>query len=178
LASNLEELTVDVDAHFQKLREIEEPLQRPFVDEALTKVLPTKDACTAQTHDVLLQDSISDFRKINEEKGAILRKLWEEWEETQFDIMSLAIEAFGKDSLCFIQPQTGNVEHGQEERLEDVVKAGQIAYDASRQDHADFRQDLKSFGESMGQISNKAKKTANDMHEVWSLPGPECQACL
>ncbi|KAJ9607926.1 hypothetical protein H2200_008005 [Cladophialophora chaetospira] len=165
LTRDLEELAVNVEAHFQKLGEIGEPLQKPFVAEALTKAEPDTDASAARTHEVLLQDSVSEFRKLNEEKGNILRRLWEEWEDAQFEIMSLAVELFGKDSISVVQLQIGNIGPGQQERLDDMLKVAEHAYDESHRDHADFRQDLRSFEESMGQISNKAKKTAKEIHD-------------
>lgn len=166
MAANLEEVTVDVEAHFQRLGVVEEPLQRPFAAEALTKVQPNTDASAGRTYDVLLQDSISDFCNIKKEKGKILRKLWEEWEDAQTEIMTLAVELFGKDSLSIVQLGNGDFRPSQQERLDDVFKAGQNAYDESRRHYAEFRQDLEIFEERTGQISNEAKQTAKGIHEV------------
>ncbi len=169
MAGNLQELSVDVEAHFQKLGDVEEPLQRPFAAEALTKVQPSTDASAGRTYDVLLQDSVSEFRDLKKQKGTILRKLWEEWEEAQFEIMTLAVELFGKDSLSIEQLDNGDHRASQKEKLGDMFKAGQNAYDESHRYCADFRQDLKTFEDSTGQISNEAKKTAKDIHEVRAL---------
>jgi hypothetical protein len=166
LASNLEELALDVEAHCHKLSEIEEPLQKPFSAEALTNVRSDRENAGVIREEVLLKESISEFRKLHEEKGQILRQLWGAWEDVQFEIVSLAVELYGKDSLHVVQLETGLMKPGQLERLHDTFAVAKTAHDKMRRDHAEFQQGLKGLEEEMGQISNKAKKVAKEIHEV------------
>ncbi|EXJ58648.1 hypothetical protein A1O7_06076 [Cladophialophora yegresii CBS 114405] len=176
LGSHLEELALDVEAHCHKLSEIEEPLQKPFATEALTNVRSDRKDAGAGTEEVLLKESISEFRKLNEEKGQILRQLWDEWEDVQFKIMSLAVELYGKDSLHVVQMETGPTKPGQRERLHDMFQVAKIAYDEMRRNHADFQQGLEGFEEDMGQISNKARNVAKEIHEVCTAPCLDAKA--
>ena len=170
LETSLEELTVEVEGQLQKLTDIEEPLQKSFVAEALTKSLTAKDDGKAVIEEVLLKDSISEFRTLNEDKEETLRKLWKEWEDIQFEIMALGVERFGKDSIVVMQLETEDVKLGQQERLDDMLKSAQSAYDEAHQDYADFQQDLKDFETSMCETSNQTKKAVKDMQQVSTLP--------
>ncbi|OCT51637.1 hypothetical protein CLCR_08851 [Cladophialophora carrionii] len=163
--SNLDELALDVEAHCHKLGEIEEPLQKPITTEALTNVRSAGNDAVAGTEEVLLKESISEFRKLNEEKGQILRQLWGEWEDVQLQIMSLAVELYGKDSLHVLQMQSGPLKPGQLERLHDMFKVAKNGYDERCRNHAEFQRSLDDFEEDMGQISNKARNVAKEIHE-------------
>ncbi|ETI22387.1 hypothetical protein G647_06461 [Cladophialophora carrionii CBS 160.54] len=167
LSSNLEELALDVEAHCHKLSEIEEPLQKPITTEALTNVRSAGKGAVAGTEEVLLKESISEFRKLNEEKGQILRQLWEEWEDVQLQIMSLAVELYGKDSLHVVQMETGTLKPGQLERLHDMFKVAKTGYHEMRRNHAELQRSLDGFEEDLGQISNKAKNVAKEIHESY-----------
>jgi hypothetical protein len=178
LASNLEELAVDVEAHCHKLSEIEEPLQKPFTAEALTNVRSDRGNAGVIREEVLLKESVSEFRKLHEEKGQILRQLWGEWEDVQFEIVSLAAELYGKDSLHIVQMENELMKPGQLERLQDTFTVAKTAHDKTRRDHAEFQQGLKGLEEEMGQISNGAKKVAKEIHEVCTSPVSRCRVCL
>ncbi|KIW91433.1 uncharacterized protein Z519_08329 [Cladophialophora bantiana CBS 173.52] len=169
LVGGLEELTVDVETRFRTLAEIEEHLQRPFVAEALTKIPLATDTDQAPNDEVLLKDRISKFRALREEKEDVLCILWNEWEDIQFDLLGLAVEALGKQSIQVAQLQNGALKPGQRERLEKTIDSAQKIHDGVYHRHTALGQDLTGFEETMGQISNRTKKAATDMQQQYNV---------
>ncbi|KIX92216.1 uncharacterized protein Z520_12097 [Fonsecaea multimorphosa CBS 102226] len=164
LIGGLEELTVDVETHFRELTEIEEPLQRPFAAEALTKVTDERSS-----DEVLLTDRISEFRALREEKEELLCKLWNEWEDIQFDLIKLAVEALGKQSILVTQLQGGAMKPGQQERLENTLDAAQKIHNEIHHRHAELDQNMTGLEETVGQIANRTKKAATDMQQQYTV---------
>ncbi|KAH0844548.1 hypothetical protein FOPE_09786 [Fonsecaea pedrosoi] len=168
LIGGLTELSVNIESHFRGLAEIEEPLQRPLATEALTKVSNGTGNQGAEG-EVLLKDRIMQFRALREEKEDVLSKLWKEWEDIQFDLIRLAVEAFGKQSLLIVQLQDRAMKPGQQERLENTLDSAQKIHDEIHHQHAQLEQDMTGFEETIGQISNRTKKAAADMQQQYNV---------
>ncbi|OQV01384.1 hypothetical protein CLAIMM_06755 [Cladophialophora immunda] len=158
LIGSLQELTVDIETHFRGLAAVEEPLQRPFAAEALTEVPPKTDTDLSSNDEILLKDRILEFRALREEKEEVLCKLWNEWEDIQFDLIKLAVEALGKQSVLVAQLQDGAMKPGQQERLENTLDSAQKIHDEVHHGHAQLEQDMTGFEETIGQIANRTKK--------------------
>lgn len=170
LVTGLEELTVDLDHHFDDLANIEEPLQKPFDTETLS--IQPKPGPKQQAQEVLLQDRITAFRKLREEKEKILCKLWEDWEDIQFRLIGLAAEVLGQDTLAFAQVRDEDMKPGQREKLENALEAAQKIFDANGDPHDSLAQDLEVFEENVGQIASKTKSTVSELQQVCSLDVP------
>ena len=173
LVTGLEDLTVDLDHHFGDLAKIEEPLQKPFDTETLS-IQPDPDAegSERQAEEVLLQDRITAFRKLREEKEKILCKLWEDWEDIQFRLIGLAAEVLGQDTLAFAQVRDEDMKPGQREKLENALMAAQKVFDENGDPHDSLAQDLEAFEENVGQIARKTKMTVSELQQVSSLDAP------
>ncbi|KIW85920.1 hypothetical protein Z517_01313 [Fonsecaea pedrosoi CBS 271.37] len=168
LIGGLTELSVDVENHFRALAEIEEPLQRPLATEALT-IVSNRTGNQGAEGEVLLKDRIMKFRALREEKEDVLSKLWKEWEDIQFDLIRLAVEAFGKQSLLIVQLQDRAMKPGQQERLENTLDSAQKIHDEIHNQHAQLEQEMTGFEETIGQISNRTKKAAADMQQQYNV---------
>lgn len=164
---HLEGLTGDIETYFKKLAEVEEPLQKPFAAEVLTKIQLQKTGTSTPPKEILLKDSISKFRALREEKEQFLRKLWTEWEDIQFELIQLAAEVLKNESVCVSQRQMESITPNQQQRLEEIFKRSK---NDGHLDVAVFQQDLKGFDNQMRQISNSTKKAAHDMQEVCITP--------
>jgi hypothetical protein len=162
---------VEVEDRIQKLAEIEEPLQKPFVEEALSKLLAKTDTATV-TEQVLLKDGISKLRALNKEKEDTLQMLWKEWETVQFEIMSLAVERFGKESISITQLPDENITDEQKKRLADMVDAAQTACEETHRVHTEFRGELQNLEDSMVEISKKTKIAGDNIQRVRPISGP------
>ncbi|KIW52453.1 hypothetical protein PV05_08088 [Exophiala xenobiotica] len=167
LVTGLEELTVDLDHHFDDLANIEEPLQKPFDTETLS--IQPKPGPKQQAQEVLLQDRITAFRKLREEKEKILCKLWEDWEDIQFRLIGLAAEVLGQDTLAFAQVRDEDMKPGQREKLENALEAAQKIFDANGDPHDSLAQDLEAFEENVGQIASKTKSTVSELQQQYNV---------
>ncbi|EXJ71644.1 uncharacterized protein A1O5_05452 [Cladophialophora psammophila CBS 110553] len=169
LVGGIKELTVNIETRFRRLAEIEEPLQRPFVAEALSKIPPATNPDQAHNDEVLLKDRISEFRALREEKEDVLCRLWNEWEDIQFDLLGLAAEALGKQSIQVAQLQNSAMKPGQRERLEKTIDSAQKIHEEIDHRHTGLGQDLTDFEEAMGQISNRTEKAATDLQQQYNV---------
>ncbi|OAP60944.1 hypothetical protein AYL99_05946 [Fonsecaea erecta] len=169
LIEGLEGVTVDIETHFHELAETEEPLQRPFAAEAFTPVPSRTDTDYRSTDEVLLKDRVLEFRALRTEKEEMLCKLWNEWEDIQFDLIRLAVETLGKQSIFVTQLQGGAMKPGQQERLEETLDPAQSLHDEIHQRHAELEQNVAGFEETMDQIANRTKKAATDMQEQYNV---------
>ena len=167
LANSLGDLTVNLESHFQILSEIEEPLQKPFAGEALTKPCSAKaGAKGVAEEDWLLKDGITEFRQLYEEVGKTIHALWQEWENIQFEILSLAVECFGKESIEVMPLQTDDIKTGQQEWLANLLISGQKKHDEADRDHDKYQQELESFEENMSELSSQTTVAVDKMQEV------------
>ena len=123
-----------------------------------------------QTQEVLLQDQISTFRTLRQEKEKILRKLWEDWENTQFDLISLAAEVLGQEAIRIAQNQDEGMKPGQKEKLENSFKNAQRGYEDRCSHHESIHQDLQAFEGEITQIASETKKIMTEMQQVSVRP--------
>lgn len=163
LETGLDDLVVKLEGRFAHLTKLANPLQRPFEGESLS--VPSISN-VEQPREVLLQDRISDFRKVRQQKEAILCKLWEDWEEIQFQLVSLTTEVLGRDQVVFGQTNDEDLKPGQKEKLHTVLESAQHTHDEKGNPHESLGQDLESFQENIDQLSQNVKKTATEMQQV------------
>ncbi|KIW13232.1 hypothetical protein PV08_08419 [Exophiala spinifera] len=164
LLTSLEELSVDFDNHIGKLTSIEEPLGKPFATETLS-ILKEGDE---QQQEVLLQDQVAAFRKLRADKEEILRRLWEEWEGTQLQLIGLAAEVLGQDALTFAQVRDEDLKPGQREKLQSTLTNAQRLFDKKREHQEGLQQHLGAFEENIGQIASKTEKTVVEMQQQYN----------
>jgi hypothetical protein len=165
--SKLKQLSVDVEEGFQKFMAIQEPLQKPFSLEALTRRQATSDdGQIAVREEILLEQSFSDFDSLYQDKTKILDTLWQEWEDLQFDIICLAAELFGSDAVRAVRQPNEDFEMGQLNRLNLALRDGEKGPRGVFEDHAKLQEDLETLEQELGQIISKVTKDANTVHQV------------
>lgn len=174
--TSLEELTTGIEAHVENLAEIEEPLQRAFTAEALANIRSKSDVDQADIEEVFLRDRMARFREMREDKERILCKLWDEWEDIQFELISLAIEVLGDEALGIPFGEEA-LKPGQKERLDNTCESAQQIHEHINVQHGNLEQDLTSFKEVMTQITDTTKKTVADTQQV-HLPSLPTRFCL
>lgn len=167
LLTSLADLTTDLDHHFEELVKIEEPLQKPFDTEILSiRTTTVGDDGKGSQQEVLLQDRIANFRRLREEKEKALCRLWDEWEDTQFQLIRLPAEVLGAHSMTFAQNCEEDMKPGQKSRLDDALRLDPGGPQEEVAPHESLEQDLEAFQEQMHQISTKTKKTVTEMQQV------------
>lgn len=164
MINGLKVLSVDVESHFEHLAQAEEPLQRPFAAESLAHV--QSESNTHHVEKMLLHDQISNFRKVREEKEMILCKLWDEWEDIQFELIRLGVEVFPPESIAIAQVQDDNLKPGQKERLLSTFDSARKAREDTGNHYESLEQDLDAFEENLVQFGDKTKKTMTEMQQV------------
>ncbi|EXJ82024.1 hypothetical protein A1O1_08092 [Capronia coronata CBS 617.96] len=172
LTSSIDDLTVKVEEHFRSLNSIEEPLQRPFFAEVLN-VQTKPNIATGEGHqerqEVLLSDRVAAFRKLRKDKELTLCKLWEDWEEVQFELIGLAAEVFGPESMTFAQSREEDMKPGQKEKLQKALQPVQGAHQQAKESSGSLEEDLRHFEASMLSIASKTKKTMTDMQQQYNI---------
>jgi phytoene dehydrogenase-like protein len=172
LTAGLDALTRDLQHHLESLGQIEEPLQRPFATESIKLHRPADPESRTegqQMQEVLLDHQISAFRKLMQDKEGILQGLWEEWEQVQLQLISLAAEALGRDGIVFAQTRDEDLKAGQKERLEDALNIAQRIHEEQCSPEETLEQDLTSFEGDMVQLASRTKQTVADMQQVRRL---------
>lgn len=177
LLTSLEELSVDLDNHIGELTSIEEPLKNSLDTETLSIIQDGHE----EPREVLLQDQVSAFRKLREDKEEVLRKLWEDWENVQLQLIGLAAEVLGQDALTFAQVRDEDLKPGQKEKLQNTLTAARRLFDEKGKHHEGLEQDLGGFQESISRIANKTEKAVVEMQQVsmWleAVDGPCRSLC-
>jgi hypothetical protein len=164
LNADLEELTIDAAGHFTDLKSIEEPLQKSFADEIL--IVQNADGDDEQ---VLLKDNMARFQKLVAEKQAILQSLWEDWEETQLELVKLSVELLGVETIR-IEHDKDSISPGHQDKLETVVQTAQTTHEQAIELKARFHTDLKEFTQSLCQLTKSKKEAVDCMEQVCGLP--------
>lgn len=127
--------------------------------------------------EVLLQDRITAFKSLRQDKEEALRKLWEEWEDTQLELIGLAAEALGRDALTFAQVRDEDLKPGQREKLQNTLMNAQRLFEKKRGHHESLQQDLGAFEENIDQIASKTEKTVAEMQQVSMPSAVHCSGC-
>ncbi|KAI1616396.1 hypothetical protein EDD36DRAFT_134376 [Exophiala viscosa] len=167
MCTSLADLTNDLDDHIERLLKVEEPLQKPFNTETLSICTnPAGEHGEGKQQEVLLQDRMDDFRKLREDKEKTLCRLWDEWEDIQFQLVGLAAEVLGPDMLTFAQTSEEDMKPGQKGRLQDALRLAQNGPPDKDNQHESLEQDLEVFHEEMNQITTKTKRTVTEMQQV------------
>ncbi|KAJ9639212.1 uncharacterized protein PV06_09947 [Exophiala oligosperma] len=164
LLTSLEELSVDLDNHIGELTSIEEPLKNSLDTETLSIIQDGHE----EPREVLLQDQVSAFRKLREDKEEVLRKLWEDWENVQLQLIGLAAEVLGQDALTFAQVRDEDLKPGQKEKLQNTLTAARRLFDEKGKHHEGLEQDLGGFQESISRIANKTEKAVVEMQQQYN----------
>ncbi|KAL2421820.1 hypothetical protein ABEF95_008086 [Exophiala dermatitidis] len=172
LTAGVEDLTQKFEDHFRNLTSIEEPLQRPFDAESL-KVQRSpnpEDVGPSMADEVLLLDRIEAFRKCRAEKETTLCKLWEEWEDVQFQLITLAAEVYGQDSISFAQNRDGDLKPGQKEKLQRALNTvHEVLGDTASDLYALLDEGLKGCEANMAEITSKTKTSMTEMQQQYNI---------
>ncbi|KAI1630048.1 hypothetical protein EDD37DRAFT_645771 [Exophiala viscosa] len=170
MCTSLADLTNDLDDHIERLLKVEEPLQKPFNTETLSICTnPAGEHGEGKQQEVLLQDRMDDFRKLREDKEKTLCRLWDEWEDIQFQLVGLAAEVLGPDMLTFAQTSEEDMKPGQKGRLQDALRLAQNGPPDKDNQHESLEQDLEVFHEEMNQITTKTKRTVTEMQQQYTV---------
>ncbi|KAK4940052.1 hypothetical protein LTR10_019789 [Elasticomyces elasticus] len=170
MLTTLEDLTTELDDHIKRLSKVEEPLQKPFDTETLsTWTYPPGDHSEGKHQEVLLQVRMANFRKLREGKEKTLCRLWEEWEDIQFELIGLAAEVLGPDLMTFAQSRDEDMKPGQKGRLENALRPAQSRRHEQDDQHESLEQDLEALQEQMNQISTKTKRTVTEMQQQYTV---------
>lgn len=165
----MEDLTKKFEDHLRRLTSIEEPLQRPF-DAEILKVQRSpnpENVGHSVAEEVLLLDRIEEFRKCRVEKEATLCKLWEEWEDVQFQLITLAADVYGQDSISFAQTRDEDLKPGQKERLQKALNHVHGAHGNTASDeYALLEEGLKGCEANMAEITSKTKNLMTELQQV------------
>lgn len=170
-----------VEDHFRSLNSIEEPLQRPFATETLNIQADSLDGNAEGpqgVREVLLRDRIEEFRKVREGKERTLCKLWEEWEEVQFELISLAAEVLGQESITFAQTRDKDMKPGQREKLQKALEPIRESHEDTSKRCVSLEADLAQLEASMDRITSNAKKTMTEMQQVSVDTPPQADGAL
>ncbi|KAJ4540613.1 hypothetical protein HRR83_007902 [Exophiala dermatitidis] len=158
--------------HLRRLTSIEEPLQRPF-DAEILKVQRSpnpENVGHSVAEEVLLLDRIEEFRKCRVEKEATLCKLWEEWEDVQFQLITLAADVYGQDSISFAQTRDEDLKPGQKERLQKALNHVHGAHGNTASDeYALLEEGLKGCEANMAEITSKTKNLMTELQQQYNI---------
>jgi hypothetical protein len=160
-------LTTGVEGHFADLTSIEEPLQTPFSDEIL--ILQNVDGDDEQ---VLLKDNMALFQVLLVDKQATLQRLWEEWEETQLELVKLSIELLGADAVC-IEHEKDTISADHQDKLDSVVQTARTTHKENSQAADTLQSDLEGFDRSLSQLTKSKKDLVDRMEKVRRHPSYE-----
>ena len=160
----LKQLTTDIEARFADLGAVEEPLRRLFHVEKLVR-----HTVDGGQEVVQLKDGIAEFRQLLEEKRMVLDRLWSDWEATQIELIRLAVEVFGQESVHIVQrgKDTGGV---LSENMEEIIEAAQRVHEEHDNGTTEFEEDLEAMGKKVEQVSTSMTATVADMEQVCSSP--------
>ncbi|EHY55687.1 hypothetical protein HRR86_007401 [Exophiala dermatitidis] len=172
LTAGVEDLTKKFEDHLRRLTSIEEPLQRPF-DAEILKVQRSpnpENVGHSVAEEVLLLDRIEEFRKCRVEKEATLCKLWEEWEDVQFQLITLAADVYGQDSISFAQTRDEDLKPGQKERLQKALNHVHGAHGNTASDeYALLEEGLKGCEANMAEITSKTKNLMTELQQQYNI---------
>ncbi|EXJ77468.1 hypothetical protein A1O3_09694 [Capronia epimyces CBS 606.96] len=170
--ASIDDLTIKFEGHFRSLTNVEEPLQRPFIAETLNvqvKPIPENAEGHQGVQEVLLRNQIEGFRKLRGENERALCRLWEEWEDVQFELIGLAAEVFGQESMTFAQTRDEDMKPGQKEKLQKVLERVPGSHGQMYNLRESLEGDLQRFEASMNQISSRTKKTMTEMQQQYTI---------
>ena len=138
------------------MADFEDDIFKPISEERLeiTSGSPGKDGQTRKQH-ATLAERMRDFEKTVAVEAAHLEKLWKEWQETQLELVCLAIEVLGKDGVGFLFDKD---DRALAARVHAAVQSSR-EHDAS---HADIKEKAAHLDRS---IRKAADETINDLNE-------------
>jgi hypothetical protein len=160
LEKQLADVTVEFSGKLQIVAEYEDNIFKPISEERLeiTSSLPGKNGLTRKEHGSLA-DRMRDFETIVSIEAAHLGELWKEWQETQLELVCLAIEVLGPEGVELLFNQDDN-------RLAAKVR---MAFESSKEHEstwADVKDKASHIERSVRTIADETTNNLNEQEKV------------
>ena len=149
----VDQLSKQFEAQLHVLQQSEEPLRVPVSNEVLLITIPGKVEGQEQQIQVELNDRFRAFQHLADAKHTVLGNLINKWDETQRQLIALAVEILGPDQVI---TNAQDDQYGRYPKLDELLGKSRVSYETS---DAHFEGVVEGFSGFERQVQDLTKET-------------------